>query len=536
MFTTLLSYILGVDGTICKHAETCTGLEVIRMFFRNGNPIRLLYTTISTLVFGTVLFIKEVPLRIEPYLNLTWTIKPTAISWSDYAYRIPISWSYYMHHAQSNIHAKNYKSRPNRTSTPSCADSKRALVRLMLASPAGWQIVPTEDMERIKLVIHVNTHLEKTLPQWRYTTISVMFSILSIDDPYSVANWDVTVVSSDDKLSLEEQMADAVGSFLFKTASCWHSWVHFPYSDLASAWVETHNLPGGPLFRIMHQHTLTTKYNTTAVKVRLDATHSVADFTDTSDAFSSDDLNKSSVSTPFPVPGNSSLSLIMGNVAENQQWLVHPLIHYMNEHPSTWLHNHPTLRIYFQAFHVQRRFVHTIKDEIYPEAVAFAQFIFENTSGQLDHRTDPLGLVVRVLFSASFVHAIDHNLLTVLGLDLLPTFNPVMRASINKAYYNSASTEERELIDNNVEFNQKVRYPNFLRTFADYTVTKNQPTMTNIQYGIDNRVINDATKVFMTGLHERIDEINLMYVKMGLDVHLRDKSLLASKLPVTINH
>jgi hypothetical protein len=545
MLERLMKYMLGIEGTLCKHErenKLATDLEMLRMFFRNMVPLRLLYTTISTLVFGTVLFIKEIPLRIEPYFNKTWTIQPTAISWSDYVYRIPISWSYYIHRAQSNVRAKNYKGHfggTKRPCTPSVEDSKRALVRLMLASPVVWKIEPVEDTKRATIVMHVNSHLDKTLPQWRYTTKSILFSIEPQDDPCSVSNWDVTVESSDDTLSLEEQMADAVGSILFKIPAGWHSWVHFPYSDFAAAWVnkhETQHNVRGPLYRIMHQHTLVTKYTTTSVKVSIDSLHSVADFSDTTTKFSDDTRNQSSVSAAFPGTANSVMSLIMSDVEENQQWLVHPVLQYMDNHPSAWLHRHPILRIYHRAFHVQRRFVDTIKDEIYPEAVAFAQFIFENTGGQLDHRTDPLGLIVRVLFSAGFVHAVDHNLTAVSGLDLLPVFNPVMRASINKEYYNNASPAERELIDNNVEFNQAVRYPNFLRTFVDYMVTSKQPTMDNIQYNTGSCVIHDATQVYMMELQKQIDGINHIYVKMGLDRHLTHGSLLTSQLPIAINH
>ena len=134
------------------------------------------------------------------------------------------------------------------------------------------------------------------------------------------------------------------------------------------------------------------------------------------------------------------------------------------------------------------------------------------------------------------MHAIDHNLTAVSGLDLLPTYNPVMRANINKEYYKNALPEERELIDNNVDFNQHVRYPNFIRTFVDCTVNDKQPTMDNIQYGLKCPLIRKATYVYMIGLQEQVDEVNRMYVKMGLDVYVKGGKLLTSKLPITINH
>ena len=60
--------------------------------------------------------------------------------------------------------------------------------------------------------------------------------------------------------------------------------------------------------------------------------------------------------------------------------------------------------------------------------------------------------------------------------------------------------------------------------------------MSTIQYGGHDRVLDEATTVYIAGLQARIDEINAMYVTMGLDVHLHGGRLLASTLPISINH
>jgi hypothetical protein len=534
----IVSTVLRIDGVpLCKHKMVPVSFGV---FFTDIRPLMFLYTTLSTWIFGTVLFIREIPCTIEPFYNLTWTLRQDGRSWRDYIYRIPIAWTYLYHLAISDRISDLYKSHNPSVvkTTPSVDASHRALVRLMLGSPAVWRVVPKPGGADgpVQLRIAVNTHTVQTLPQFTYCTKTIDFVLIHPDAVLNPSSWEVHVESSDSSIPHRDQMADAVASILFRIPIGWHSWIHFPYADFSSGWVLKCQEEGkihGPLYKIMRQHTLTTKWNTTSAKVSSESTHSSADFMETS---TGPNDRKSSSSAAFAVTKDTAMGIIMQDVHDNQDWLVHPLFQHMINTPSSWLHQHPTLKAYFHAYTVQKQFVETIWSEVQQEAVTFATYIYFNSGGRLDHRDHCLDLLVRVLLSAGFLHAIDHNLMSVSSLDLLPDFNPVMRANINQTYYNTASFREHEMIDRNVDFNQKVRFPNFVRTFGDHVHNAWEPTMDKIDYGSDNDLIVSATKAYINGLQECIDSLNIMYKAMGLDKHLSAGQLLASKLPISINH
>ena len=536
----MINRMFSVDGPLCRHKqETSVDTRLVWDFLTRSTSIQFLFTVASTWFWGTVLFVREIPLTMEPFYGQTWALRQDGLDWIDYIYRIPASWSYIYNFAVAEQFGARYHKMNSSLSqpTPPIEESHSALVRLMLASPMVWRIQPIESEDvPVRLRILVNTHEVPTLPAFKYSTKTLDFRLTDPSELYKPSSWTIEVESSDTSLTRQEQLADAVGSILFKLPIGWHSWVHFPYGDFSSGWVLKCQIEGrtdGPLFRIMRQHTMSTKWNTTGVHTSSISAHTSADFVDTT---TNHQDRKSSVMSAFPTTQDSFLGTIMGDVHANQKWLVHPLFQYMMDTPSSWLHTHPILKVYFRAYTIQRQFVDTIHEEIQCEAIDFARYVYTNSGCQLDHRDNSLALVVRVLLSAGFIHAIDHNLTAVSSLDVLDTFNPVMRASINKAYYDDASETEKRTIDANVDFNQKVRFPNFVRTFVDHTHHAQEPTMTSVDYGTNNEVVFGATTAYKVGLQECVDELNSVYIVMGLDRHLTDDRLLASKLPISINH
>ena len=397
---------------------------------------------------------------------------------------------------------------------------------MFLFSPMVWKI----DLESSKLGIwrlNINTN-KHLVHDWVYYNTKEIILRKKGDGAFTnLSSWNVQVIPSDGSTDSRKNKAIALSSMLWMIPGSDHSWVHFPYSDFACYWLEQNvqkQKTKSLLHEILRVHTLQTKWNTTLVKVLKHSTHSANNMTDVSDDVMSDNL--SSDSSAFPVPQHSTLSIIFEEVRLHHHNPIHPLIHEMSQNTRSILHSHPIMKLHYRAYIATWNFVTSIEKYVNRDLDSFVEMIYRKTSGRenIDMRYQKLELFTRILWSAAWVHTIDHNCFTLSYLPNEFNISPIMIENLKKGN----AHRSKDAI-----FNTIVRFPNFMRTFADYNINSTSPTVISFEY---NGNIVKQQNNYKKQLQNCLIDYNILVDKLGLTKYLTFGKFRAEDFPVTINH
>lgn len=170
-----------------------------------------------------------------------------------------------------------------------------------------------------------------------------------------------------------------------------HTWVHFPYGCLTSAWAYNNQNKSSRLVEMMRRHTT----NTLPVHNVLNSDNPIQVMRT---SYRSDAADLSSA--PFTGPTIENINVLTRVSMQNASWTTHPL--------QTQRDQHPLLSIMFEAYDLICGLVDRVWDDVRQDCGDLVEYISHETRGLLDFSEDPKALLCRILWSQSFVHALDH--------------------------------------------------------------------------------------------------------------------------------
>lgn len=540
--------------SVCKHSHTgSTQVEIYKKCLRDNafdmNHYRLVILHLQMIIFKKIKFPSSDSLYIVPVLGKSWGVNTDKVHFTDFEYAIEMLTNYKTNLVEAEIFLDEsiksdfHQTRVTMESPERHNALKNCVVDMLLSDVPAWYITPSrEDGKKVWNFSFDDAQKDITFGWVSYDTREVKLIQKDIvnnnyTDP---ENWYVKVVCTggdyDERTDVFDEMAvycleNVVTLICQKNPSAFHSWVHFPYSDLASVWIaqkqdESENFTkiDNPFYKMLRFHTLATKWNCINVKSRGVATHNEFD------AFDSE-----APATPFTMNSSTLLSLAYESTAQNQFWTIHPFFSQMLEDPESEYFNLPFIVINFKAWKYCRDFIENSWDDLREGAEEFIDWMDQNTSdnANLNFKDDQKNIIVRILWSIGFAHAHDHNIVSLMALKYSQCASASSYSNISSKWVNNDDTRYEWCVKQVlVNF---VRYRNFSRTFQDMTIFKNMSSWKNLDYNCVK--LNDNMKVLKDKITQLIEvDVKKFHLNTGLNEHLTFGVLRPSEFSASINH
>jgi len=541
---------------VCKHVGTeSTQLEIWkRCLFENAFDVahyKLVLMHIQMAIFKKIKFPSSDHLYIVPFLSKSWSVNTNKVHFTDFEYAIEMLTNYKTNLVEADIVLErsienNFeKERINLGSQERLNSLKSCIIDFLFNATPCWYMKPSiQDGRKVWDFTFDSMDQEITFAWASYDTRAVRLiqkSSHGLVEKYTDPdNWYIQIKCT--KSSYDESvdsfndnaiycLENVVTLICHKIPSSFHSWIHFPYSDLASVWVAQKQDEVGdfknikdPFYKVMRYHTLATKWNCINVKSRSIATHNEFD------AFESD-----VPAVPFVMNTSSMMRFIFDSVGDNQFWSVHPFLVEMIENPNSEYHNLPFMRIQLNSWIYCSEFVEDAWDQLKEGAGEFIDWMDRNTTdnANLNFVSDQKNIITRIIWSIGFAHAIDHNSASLVALKYDNCAAVSSPGNISLKWVNEDINKYDWCVDQILV--NTVRYKNFLKVFQDMVLFKKMASWKTLDYKCPE--IYDNMITFKSKINSLIMyDINEFYSSNGLDKHLTFGSLRPSEVSASINH
>jgi len=514
----------------------------------NVSHYRLVLLHIQMIIFKSIKYPSSDDLYIVPFLNNSWSVNTNKVHFTEFQYSIEMLTNYITNMVEASItlHKSMENGFENETTVLSSQkriDSlKNCVVELLFHSTPCWCMNPTTEdgVTAWELLTDNNTDPVFAWASYDSRSVKLLQKDVVNDDYTDPDNWYVqiqcTACSYDERKDKFNDAAiyclEHVTTMLcYRVASSFHSWIHFPFSDLASVWVSqkqdnTDNIDqiDDPFYKMLRYHTLATKWNCINVKSRDIATGNEFD-ADTSNNYAA----------PFITSKECLLTSVFKSVSKNQYWTIHPFFVQMLHNPESEYFNVPFMKIQFTAWKYCRDFVEDSWDELKDGADEFIHWMDESTGNvpNLDFRNDPRNIIARIIWSVGFAHAIDHNCATVVALKYHECTSPVSYSNISEKWI-GFDKNKADFCTRQVQINF-VKYKNFLKVFQDMVLFQNMTSWQNLDYNCPP--LQKTMHMLKENIKNLITvDMNSFFESKDLNLYLELGHLTPGQVSASINH
>lgn len=510
---------------------------------------KLVLLHLQMMIFKKIKFPSSDALHIVPILGNSWSVNTNKVHFTDFEYSIEMLTNYKTNMVEASLYLEKSaendfrETRVIMESQERISSLKNCAVDYLLNNTTSWYMKPSYEDGKTVWDLSIDEESKNiTFPWITYDTREVRLIQKDTISKYYTDpnNWYIRVVCTrgeyDERTDSFDETAvycleNVVTLICQKLPSTFHSWIHFPYSDMASVWIaqkqdesDDFTKIDNPFYKMLRYHTLATKWNCINVKSRGTATHNEFD------AFDSD-----TPATGHTANSSTQMASIFESVSKNQFWTIHPFLVQMLEDPRSEYFNLPLLAINFKAWTYCSEFVENSWDELREGAEEFIKWMNRNTSdnANLNFLDDQKNIIVRILWSVGFAHAIDHNAVSIMALKY--------EKCASMSSYNNISSRWVDRDDKRYEWCVRqvllnfARYRNFGKIFQDMVLFKKMTSWENLDY--DCIELEHNMKILKQKIKHLINvDIKDFHVNSGFNRYLTFGTLRPSEVSASINH